>query len=135
MCTECAQSLSAFITTHASALTLTDSSPSLPLFLRSYTTDFDEMEELFSLEKNPNLKMDELEAMLAEFRQDYNQKHFVRNESFKKAADNVQGESVCGDMVLAVCACARARMCVLRHEQEMCTRSPSCFCTHRNPAH
>lgn len=50
------------------------------------------MEELFSLEKNPNLRMHELEAMLSEFRQDYNQKHFVRNESFKKAADNVQGE-------------------------------------------
>jgi len=58
----------------------------------SYTTDFDEMEQLFSLEKNPDLQMEELEAMLSEFRQDYNQKHFVRNESFKKAADNVQGE-------------------------------------------
>jgi magnesium-protoporphyrin IX monomethyl ester (oxidative) cyclase len=50
------------------------------------------MEQLFSLEKNPDLQMEELEAMLSEFRQDYNQKHFVRNESFKKAADNVQGE-------------------------------------------
>lgn len=59
---------------------------------RSYTTDFDEMEQLFSLEKNPDLNMEELEAMLSEFKQDYNQKHFVRNESFKKAADNVQGE-------------------------------------------
>uniref|UniRef100_A0A7S3QS93 magnesium-protoporphyrin IX monomethyl ester (oxidative) cyclase n=1 Tax=Dunaliella tertiolecta TaxID=3047 RepID=A0A7S3QS93_DUNTE len=58
---------------------------------RFYTTDFDEMEELFSLEKNPNLPLEELEAMLTEFKQDYNQKHFVRNESFKKAADNVQG--------------------------------------------
>lgn len=51
------------------------------------------MEQLFSLEKNPNLKLDELEAMLNEFKQDYNQKHFVRNESFKKAADNVQGRA------------------------------------------
>lgn len=64
-------------------------SPSIPY---SYTTDFDEMEQLFSLEKNPDLPMEELEAMLAEFKQDYNQKHFVRNDSFKKAADNVQGE-------------------------------------------
>lgn len=56
-----------------------------------YTTDFDEMEELFSLEKNPNLPMEELEAMLAEFRRDYNQCHFVRNNTFKGAADKIQG--------------------------------------------
>jgi len=49
------------------------------------------MEELFSLEKNPNLRMDELEAMLAEFRRDYNQTHFVRNDTFKAAADNITG--------------------------------------------
>ena len=54
---------------------------------RFYTTDFDEMEELFSLEKNPNLDMDEFDAMLSEFKTDYNQTHFVReNETFKKAA-------------------------------------------------
>lgn len=35
---------------------------------RFYTTDFDEMEEMFSLEKNPNLPMEELEAMLKEFK-------------------------------------------------------------------
>lgn len=29
---------------------------------RFYTTDFDEMEQLFSLELNPNLNMDELEV-------------------------------------------------------------------------
>eukprot|EP00884_Botryococcus_braunii_P016236 jgi/Botrbrau1/3296/Bobra.174_1s0059.1 len=58
---------------------------------RFYTTDFDEMEEMFSLEKNPNLPMEELEAMAKEFRTDYNQTHFVRNETFKKAADNIQG--------------------------------------------
>lgn len=58
---------------------------------RFYTTDFDEMEELFSLEKNPNLEMDEFDAMLREFRTDYNQTHFVRNETFKKAADNITG--------------------------------------------
>ncbi|CAK0784728.1 Member of the CCCH zinc finger [Coccomyxa viridis] len=58
---------------------------------RFYTTDFDEMEELFSLEKNPNLDMDEFDAMLSEFKTDYNQTHFVRNETFKKAADNITG--------------------------------------------
>jgi hypothetical protein len=35
---------------------------------RFYTTDFDEMDEIFNLEKNPNLPMAELEAMLSEFR-------------------------------------------------------------------
>jgi len=60
---------------------------------RFYTTNFEEMEELYSLQKNPDLRMDELEALLAEFRQDYNRTHFVRNESFKKAAENVQGET------------------------------------------
>ena len=60
---------------------------------RFYTTDFDEMEELFSLEKNPNLNMDEFDAMLSEFKTDYNQTHFVRNETFKKAADNVTGQA------------------------------------------
>ena len=29
---------------------------------RFYTTDFDEMEQLFSLELNPNLPMEELEV-------------------------------------------------------------------------
>ena len=29
--------------------------------------------------------------MLAEFKQDYNQKHFVRNETFKDAAEKIQG--------------------------------------------
>lgn len=58
---------------------------------RFYTTDFDEMEKMFSLEINKNLNMQELEAMLAEFKQDYNQKHFVRNETFKDAADKITG--------------------------------------------
>jgi len=60
---------------------------------RFYTTDFDEMEQLFSKELNPNLDMDELKAILEEFRQDYNQKHFVRNETFKAAADKITGET------------------------------------------
>ncbi|KAL0029748.1 hypothetical protein WJX79_007240 [Trebouxia sp. C0005] len=61
---------------------------------RFYTTDFDEMERLFSLELNPNIDMAEIEACLREFRTDYNQTHFVRNDSFKKAADNVQGDEL-----------------------------------------
>ena len=60
---------------------------------RFYTTDFDEMEELFSLERNPGLPMDEFDAMLSEFKTDYNQTHFVRNETFKKAADGITGET------------------------------------------
>ena len=31
-----------------------------------------------------------LQAMLAEFRLDYNQRHFVRNETFKKAAEGIE---------------------------------------------
>ena len=58
---------------------------------RFYTTDFDEMERMFSLDINKNLNMAELEAMLNEFRLDYNQKHFVRNETFKDAAEKIQG--------------------------------------------
>ena len=60
---------------------------------RFYTTDFDEMEELFSLERNPGLPMEEFEAMLSEFKTDYNQTHFVRNETFKKAADGITGDT------------------------------------------
>ena len=58
---------------------------------RFYTTDFDEMERMFKGEWNSRLNHEEMEAMLAEFRFDYNQKHFVRNDSFKKAADNIRG--------------------------------------------
>ncbi len=50
---------------------------------RFYTTDFDEMEQIFSKEINPNLDMTELNACLQEFRNDYNKVHFVRNETFK----------------------------------------------------
>jgi magnesium-protoporphyrin IX monomethyl ester (oxidative) cyclase len=60
---------------------------------RFYTTDFDEMDRLFSQEINPNLRMDEIDAMLEEFRNDYNQTHFVRNQGFKEAADRIQGRT------------------------------------------
>jgi len=58
---------------------------------RFYTTDFDEMEKMFSNELNPNMNMDELVSCLEEFRADYNQRHFVRNDTFKAAADKISG--------------------------------------------
>jgi len=58
---------------------------------RFYTTDFDEMEVMVSQTLNPNLDMSEFEATLKEFQEDYNQKHFVRNDEFKAAADGIQG--------------------------------------------
>ena len=51
------------------------------------------MERLFSVEINPSLPIDELEACAAEFRNDYNQRHFVRNETFKGAADAISGDT------------------------------------------
>eukprot|EP00898_Chlorokybus_atmophyticus_P002118 jgi/Chlat1/2907/Chrsp2S04663 len=58
---------------------------------RFYTTDFDEMERMFSQEMNPNLDLSEFDAILKEFQNDYNQTHFVRDSSFKVAADEIQG--------------------------------------------
>ncbi|VFQ72293.1 unnamed protein product [Cuscuta campestris] len=58
---------------------------------RFYTTDFEEMERLFSTEINKNLKEEEFDSLLQEFKTDYNQKHFVRNSEFKEAADKLQG--------------------------------------------
>ncbi|KAD6119664.1 hypothetical protein E3N88_10935 [Mikania micrantha] len=58
---------------------------------RFYTTDFDEMEQLFNVEMNKNLNEAEFEALLQEFKTDYNQTHFVRNKEFKEAADEIQG--------------------------------------------
>ena len=58
---------------------------------RFYTTDFDEMEQLFNTEINKNLNMAEFEALLQEFKTDFNQTHFVRNKEFKEAADKMQG--------------------------------------------
>lgn len=58
---------------------------------RFYTTDFDEMETLFNTEINKNLSQAEFEALLQEFKTDYNQTHFVRNKEFKEAADKLEG--------------------------------------------
>lgn len=58
---------------------------------RFYTTDFDEMKTLFNTEINKNLNQAEFEALLQEFKTDYNQTHFVRNKEFKEAADKIDG--------------------------------------------
>ncbi|CAO2162171.1 unnamed protein product [Urochloa humidicola] len=58
---------------------------------RFYTTDFDEMEQLFNAEINKQLNQAEFDALLQEFKTDYNQTHFVRNPEFKEAADKMQG--------------------------------------------
>lgn len=58
---------------------------------RFYTTDFDEMERLFNAEINKQLNQAEFDALLQEFKTDYNQTHFVRNPEFKAAADKMQG--------------------------------------------
>ena len=58
---------------------------------RFYTTDFDEMERLFNAEINKQLNQAEFDALLQEFKTDYNQTHFVRNPEFKAAADRMQG--------------------------------------------
>ena len=49
--------------------------------------------QLFSKELNPSLPMDEFDAMLAEFRTDYNREHFVRNDTFRPAAENIKGDA------------------------------------------
>lgn len=49
------------------------------------------MERLFNREINKNLKEGEFEALLQEFKTDYNQTHFVRNKEFKEAADKMEG--------------------------------------------
>eukprot|EP00271_Cylindrocystis_brebissonii_P018967 TRINITY_DN555_c0_g2_i1.p1 TRINITY_DN555_c0_g2~~TRINITY_DN555_c0_g2_i1.p1 ORF type:complete len:430 (+),score=75.55 TRINITY_DN555_c0_g2_i1:232-1521(+) len=58
---------------------------------RFYTTDFDEMERMFNTDINGQLNEAEFEALLQEFKTDYNQTHFVRNPEFKAAAEKIQG--------------------------------------------
>jgi magnesium-protoporphyrin IX monomethyl ester (oxidative) cyclase len=55
---------------------------------RFYTTDFDEMAKM---DISPN--EDELQAILAEFRADYNRHHFVRNAEFDQSWDHIDGET------------------------------------------
>nr|YP_010619106.1 Magnesium-protoporphyrin IX monomethyl ester cyclase [Pterosiphonia complanata]WAX03119.1 Magnesium-protoporphyrin IX monomethyl ester cyclase [Pterosiphonia complanata] len=47
---------------------------------RFYTTDFEEMAKL-----DISLNNEEFEALLQEFRADYNKKHFIRDEEFNKS--------------------------------------------------
>ena len=49
------------------------------------------MEQLFNAEINKQLNQDEFDALLQEFKTDYNQTHFIRNPEFKEAADKMQG--------------------------------------------
>ena len=55
---------------------------------RFYTTDFDEMANM-----DISLNEDELQAILEEFRVDYNRHHFVRDEEFNQSWDKIDGET------------------------------------------
>ncbi|MBF2025944.1 MAG: magnesium-protoporphyrin IX monomethyl ester (oxidative) cyclase [Oscillatoriales cyanobacterium C42_A2020_001] len=55
---------------------------------RFYTTDFDAMAKM---DISPN--EDELQAILEEFRADYNRHHFVRDEEFAQSWDHIDGET------------------------------------------
>jgi magnesium-protoporphyrin IX monomethyl ester (oxidative) cyclase len=54
---------------------------------RFYTTDFEKAATM-----DLSQGEEDLQAMLAEMRADYNRYHFVRNEDFQKAWDHIQGE-------------------------------------------
>jgi len=58
---------------------------------RFYTTDFDEMEKLFTKGSYGKLNENEFQSLLDEFKADYNQTHFVRDDSFRAAADKITG--------------------------------------------
>jgi magnesium-protoporphyrin IX monomethyl ester (oxidative) cyclase len=55
---------------------------------RFYTTDFDEMAKM-----DISINEDELQAILEEFRADYNRHHFVRNEEFEQSWDHIDGDT------------------------------------------
>lgn len=55
---------------------------------RFYTTDFDEMAEM-----DISVNEDELQAILEEFRADYNRHHFVRDDQFEESWDHIDGET------------------------------------------
>jgi magnesium-protoporphyrin IX monomethyl ester (oxidative) cyclase len=55
---------------------------------RFYTTDFDEMARM-----DISVNEDELQAILAEFRVDYNRHHFVRDAQFEQSWDHIDGET------------------------------------------
>uniref|UniRef100_A0A4D6X0Z5 Probable magnesium-protoporphyrin IX monomethyl ester [oxidative] cyclase n=1 Tax=Spermothamnion repens TaxID=31383 RepID=A0A4D6X0Z5_9FLOR len=51
---------------------------------RFYTTDFDEMAKL-----DISLNIQEFEALIEEFRADYNKQHFIRDEEFNQSWNNL----------------------------------------------
>uniref|UniRef100_Q6B8U1 Magnesium-protoporphyrin IX monomethyl ester [oxidative] cyclase n=1 Tax=Gracilaria tenuistipitata var. liui TaxID=285951 RepID=ACSF_GRATL len=51
---------------------------------RFYTTDFDEMSKL-----DISSNIDEFEALLQEFRADYNRQHFIRDQEFEQSWNNL----------------------------------------------
>uniref|UniRef100_A0A832M1Z4 Magnesium-protoporphyrin IX monomethyl ester [oxidative] cyclase n=1 Tax=Oscillatoriales cyanobacterium SpSt-402 TaxID=2282168 RepID=A0A832M1Z4_9CYAN len=55
---------------------------------RFYTTDFDAMAKM---DISPN--EEELQAILEEFRADYNRHHFVRDDEFAQSWDHIDGET------------------------------------------
>ena len=55
---------------------------------RFYTTDFEEMANM-----DISINEDELQAILEEFRVDYNRHHFVRKEEFNRSWDHIDGET------------------------------------------
>nr|WGH13726.1 magnesium-protoporphyrin IX monomethyl estercyclase [Lophurella pseudocorticata] len=55
---------------------------------RFYTTDFEEMAKL-----DISLNTEEFEALLQEFRTDYNKKHFIRDEEFNKSWNTLDNKT------------------------------------------
>ncbi|MGI0479544.1 magnesium-protoporphyrin IX monomethyl ester (oxidative) cyclase [Geminocystis sp. CENA526] len=55
---------------------------------RFYTTDFDAMAKM-----DISVNEEELQAILAEFKEDYNRHHFVRNADFDQSWDHIDGET------------------------------------------
>uniref|UniRef100_A0A1Z1M363 Magnesium-protoporphyrin IX monomethyl ester [oxidative] cyclase n=1 Tax=Laurencieae sp. TaxID=2007162 RepID=A0A1Z1M363_9FLOR len=55
---------------------------------RFYTTDFNEMANL-----DISLNTEEFEALLKEFRADYNKKHFIRDEEFNKSWSQLENST------------------------------------------
>ncbi len=55
---------------------------------RFYTTDFDAMAKM-----DITANEEELQAILAEFKEDYNRHHFVRNADFDQSWDHIDGET------------------------------------------
>uniref|UniRef100_A0A4D6X0S3 Probable magnesium-protoporphyrin IX monomethyl ester [oxidative] cyclase n=1 Tax=Inkyuleea mariana TaxID=123988 RepID=A0A4D6X0S3_9FLOR len=55
---------------------------------RFYTTDFEEMAKL-----DISLNIQEFEALLQEFRADYNRQHFIRDEEFEQSWNNLNSKT------------------------------------------